>query len=295
MSKPTPKTIQIFLPSGDPQGVRVAEITTRIVRVIEVPRSKIPEFLAMPEAAQVGIYLLIGESEETGAPLVYIGQSGSVGIRIVDHNKKKDFWGRALIAVSLTNSLTNTHATYLEWLWIKLAAQCARYQLENGNAGARPYTPAPLEADCQEIHETAAVLLATLGHPVFEPLTKVDGGPTKQQRYFCRSSGGDGQGLYTEEGFVVLKGSSGRVEMVRSYASSPGARIRLRLLEQGVMKQDGDRVVFQKDHLFSSPSTAAQMVLGRTANGWIEWRTAEGVALDALRQQTTPSVEGVTS
>lgn len=33
-----PQTIQIFLPSGDPQGIRVAEITTRIVRVIEVPR-----------------------------------------------------------------------------------------------------------------------------------------------------------------------------------------------------------------------------------------------------------------
>ena len=34
-----PQTIQIFLPSGDPQGIRIAEITTRIVRVIEVPRS----------------------------------------------------------------------------------------------------------------------------------------------------------------------------------------------------------------------------------------------------------------
>lgn len=36
--KPTPKTIQIFLPGGDPRGIRIAEITTRIVQVIEVPR-----------------------------------------------------------------------------------------------------------------------------------------------------------------------------------------------------------------------------------------------------------------
>lgn len=35
----SPKTIQIFLPFGDPQAIRVAEITTRIVRVMEVPRS----------------------------------------------------------------------------------------------------------------------------------------------------------------------------------------------------------------------------------------------------------------
>ena len=31
-----PQTIQIFLPSGDPQGIRIAAITTRIVQVIEL-------------------------------------------------------------------------------------------------------------------------------------------------------------------------------------------------------------------------------------------------------------------
>jgi len=51
-----PQTIQIFLPAGDPQGIRIAEITTRIVRVIEVPRSLLGEFFKMPEAEQVGVY-----------------------------------------------------------------------------------------------------------------------------------------------------------------------------------------------------------------------------------------------
>ena len=45
-----PQTIQIFLPAGDPRGVRVAEITTRIVRVIEVTRSQLADFLKMPGA-----------------------------------------------------------------------------------------------------------------------------------------------------------------------------------------------------------------------------------------------------
>jgi hypothetical protein len=31
-----PKTIQIVLPSGEPPGIRIAEITTRIVQAIEV-------------------------------------------------------------------------------------------------------------------------------------------------------------------------------------------------------------------------------------------------------------------
>lgn len=34
-----PQTIQIHLSAADQRGMQVAEITTRIVRVIEVPRS----------------------------------------------------------------------------------------------------------------------------------------------------------------------------------------------------------------------------------------------------------------
>ena len=68
-----PQTIQIYLPAGDPRGMRVAEITTRIVRVIEVPRSQLAEFLKLPEAQQVGVYFLLGELSEAGLPRVYVG------------------------------------------------------------------------------------------------------------------------------------------------------------------------------------------------------------------------------
>lgn len=57
----TPKTIQIFLPSGEPHGIRIAEITTRIVQVIHVPRSLLADFLAMEQSSQVGDYVLVGE------------------------------------------------------------------------------------------------------------------------------------------------------------------------------------------------------------------------------------------
>ena len=45
-----PQTIQIFLPGGEPTGIRVAEITTRIVQVMEVPRKLLPEFFKMAES-----------------------------------------------------------------------------------------------------------------------------------------------------------------------------------------------------------------------------------------------------
>ena len=119
---PRPQTIQIYLPTGDPRGMRIAEITTRIVRVVEVPRSQLAEFLKLPEAQQVGVYFLLGELSEAGLPRVYIGQSGSVGTRLVQHNLSKDFWNRALVVISLTNSLTQTHALFLEWFAISEAA-----------------------------------------------------------------------------------------------------------------------------------------------------------------------------
>jgi hypothetical protein len=83
--------------------MRVAEITTRIIRVIEVPRSQLGEFIKTPEAQQVGVYFLLGELSEVGLPRVYIGQSGSVGTRLVQHNQSKDFWNRVMVVISLTN------------------------------------------------------------------------------------------------------------------------------------------------------------------------------------------------
>lgn len=131
----SPKTIQIFLPGGDPEGIRVGEITTRILQVIEVPRSLLSDFFKMPESNQVALYFLISESD---APQVYIGQTGDLRARLTSHNKNKEFWERALIVVSRTNSLNQTHGLYLEWHCIQAVRDVGRYSDENGTSGTRP-------------------------------------------------------------------------------------------------------------------------------------------------------------
>jgi len=281
----TPKTIQIFLPSGDPRGIRVAEITTRIVQVIEVPRSLLQDFLQMPEATQVAVYFLFGDSEDGSQQQVYIGQTGDLQARLTAHNKQKDFWERALILISRTNSLTQTHALFLEWHCIQATRKAARYSDDNGTGGTRPHTPKPLEADCIEIFETGKVLLATLGHPLFDAVSSVAPGTATDELFYCKSSGADARGLYTPEGFVVLSGSKGRLESVPSIVDTPDGRMRKRLLSQDVMRADGQHVFFPKDHLFGSPSMAAVAVTGRSANGWLEWKTLDGKTLDAVKRQ----------
>jgi predicted GIY-YIG superfamily endonuclease len=286
--KVRPQTIQIYLPHGNPQGIRIAEITTRIVQVIEVPRSVLAEFLKMPESGQVAVYFLVGESDDGINKTIYVGQTGDLRSRLVSHNREKEFWDRVLVLISRTNSLTQTHALFLEWHCIQSARQAGRYTDQNGNNGSRPHTPAPLESDCLEIYETGETLLATLGHPLFEPVARPEAGLNKDEHFFCRASGADARGLYTEEGFVVLKGSSGRKENVQSIRGKSDERFRNRLVESGVMLPDGDRLVFQRDHLFGSPSMAAIAVTGRTANGWLEWRTEDGRTLRDVKGDAEP-------
>jgi predicted GIY-YIG superfamily endonuclease len=285
----TPKTIQIYLPGGDPRGIRVAEITTRIVQLIEVPRSLLQDFLKMPESDQVAVYFLFGETEDGAEQRVYIGQTGDLRARLTKHNKEKDFWERALVLISRTNSLTQTHALFLEWHSLQACRQAGRYGDENGNSGSKPHTPAPLEADCLEIFETGHALLATLGYPLFDPVAKPAATTAPDEIFYCTASGANGRGLYTEEGFVVLKGSTGRLKNVPSIIGTAGERLRQRLLDSGAMRAEGEGVIFEKDELFRSPSMAALALMGRTCNGWVDWKSKDGRTLDELKRQIVAS------
>jgi len=82
----------------------------------------------------------------------------------------------------------------------------------------------------------------------------------------------------------VLKGSIGRIANQPSIVGTSDDRFRQKLFESGLLKEEGGKAVVQKDHLFGSPSMAALAVLGRRANGWTEWKGAEGLTLDELKR-----------
>lgn len=288
---PTPKTIQIFLPQGDPRGIRIAEITTRILQVIEVPRKHLSDFLKMAESNQVAMYFLVGNDEEEGNPEVYIGQTGDLKTRLVQHNQNRESWQRALIVVSRTDSLTQTHAVFLEWYCIDQLRQIGRFKDGNKTKGTQPHTPAPLEAECLELYETASTLIATLGFPLFTPLSSVAAAATEQQLFLCTSSDADGKGYYTGEGFVVLAGSRGRMQSVPSMQKSTRLKARQRVIDSGVMKEVDGMLEFQENYLFSSPSMAAVVLMGRHANGWTNWKTESGKTLDEIYRQTAADAE----
>ena len=114
----SPITIQTLFPRGEPHGIRVAEITTRIVQLIEVPRSLLANFLAMEQSSQVGVYFPIGEASEDGDRLVYVGQTGEM----------------CALLISRANSLAQTHALFLLCYSLQAARKAIVQQLHAINA-----------------------------------------------------------------------------------------------------------------------------------------------------------------
>ena len=85
-------------------------------------------------------------------------------------------------------------------------------------------------------------------------------------------------------GFVVLAGSRARKELVPS-AGDWLRNSRKELLEQGILREDGNQLVFVEPYNFNTPSGAAIAILGRNASGWKTWKTKSGSTLDEVKRQ----------
>ena len=292
------KTIQIFLPDGEPRGLRIAEITTRLVKAVLVPRSKLSSAGRRQELNNVGVYFLFGESEEEAKPSVYIGEAEDCYSRLVQHNRSKDFWNTAVVMVSKTDAFTKAHVKYLEWYCVGRAKDIARFGLENSTIPSEPYVTEPMLADLTDSFDTLGVLLSTLGFPIFEPVRRAL--PTtlsttgeqeeadEEDLFFCTGGGAKAEGRLLEDGFVVYQGSLGRSRIAPS-ANKPLATFREKLMSGGILAIEGDQLVFKEYYLFNSPSAAALVVLGRKANGWVEWKRSDGKTLDEVKRQVSPS------
>lgn len=283
MSVAQAKTIQIFLPTGEPRGIRVAELTTRIVQAVAIPRSDLATAKARPELDHVAVYFLFGESEGAAKPIVYIGQTEDVRKRLDQHNANKDFWQTAVLGISRTQSFTQAHIRYLEWFCLEKAKSVGRFTVDNGNAPSKPFVTEPMESDLLDAFDTLSTLLGTLGYPLFDPIIRPS---AISELFFLRGKDAEATGELVEDGFVVRQGSLGRTEIMPS-AKESVENIRRALYEGAIIvPAENGRLRFTQDYLFRTPSGAACAVLGRSANGWIEWKNADGKTLDETRRKT---------
>ena len=274
----TGKTIQLYLPDGELEGLRVASFTRGGEKLFQIPRAKLAAAIGRSDLKRPGIYFLIAPHDfRSGA--VYIGETENFAERISYHSQNKESkfdWQYAMVCVS--SAFNKAHVRYLEWHCIAQAKAIGRYTVVNPKTPKRPHTDETMDADLVHDFEVIRTLSSTLGFPLFEPMHQV----SSKGAFSCKGKKAMGNGSPTDNGFVVFQGSVAMSELAPS-TDATVVRRHAELVGSKVLVSYGSGTLqFSRDYEFSSPSTAAAVVLGRSANGWTEWKDEKGRTLDEL-------------
>src|ERR1017187_1005175 len=166
-----PFTIRIFVPDGDPEGLRIIDRMNWTGLGIVFPRTDWPKIKQRSEFAKPGVYILIGYVSDDDLPTIYIGQADVVRARLESHVQNKDFWSKAVVFVSSTSSggLNRAHATWLEHALIHRAIKADRSHLDNGTEPQEPQLSEAEKADTQKFLREMLQILPLVGLNAFEP------------------------------------------------------------------------------------------------------------------------------
>jgi len=192
------------------------------------------------------------------------------------HYTNKEFWTWAVFFVSTDSSLNKAHVQRLEARLLK------RSTLDNANNPQMPALSEAETADAESFLADVMSIFPLLGLTVFEKTEA----PRISSRHELKieAKGIIARGYETPDGFVVLKGSTAvcsEVPSIHRYLSD----LRKDLQSQGVMASRGGHLEFTQDYLFNSPSTAAGVIQGRSANGRIDWKDNYGRTLKEFQEE----------
>lgn len=279
----TGRSLELYYIDGRPDGMLTAEMFNWTGHVLMAPRTQIADALRRTEAGYAGVYLLLGERE--GEPLAYVGEGEDISARIKSHDVAKDWWTSAILVTTAGNKLNKAHVRYLEARLIEEASKIKRTPLDNGNSPSRPGLSEADVAKMEAFLEHLLVVLPALRVDMFierarpapatvaaSPASPTTTSPTfhfEVKRHGLKAS------ARLENGeFIVMSGSTARKQWegaVTSYTP-----LHEELVRSNVLVARVDDCVFVADYAFSSPSAAASVIAGRSANGATSWVTDEG-------------------
>src|SRR5690554_2335749 len=285
--RPRATSIRIFLADGVPDGLRIVEKSNWTGRAVVASRAQLDRALVRDELSQPGVYVLTGAGDE-GTPRIYVGEADILRDRIKQHVSGKEFWIR-LVAFSSTNEgLNKAHVRYLESRLIGLAKKANQWEVDNGNAPGSPPLSEADRADAEWFLAEMLVIFPILGIDAFtvasaQARKSASENEPQMADLVLRERGGDARGREVADGFVVLEGSRARADetgSIHDYISD----MRKQLIERGVMVARTNGYEFTQDYRFGSPSTAAGVLVGGTANGRLAWRDSSGRTLKSLQE-----------
>lgn len=276
------RSVRLYLADGAPSGLIVAEIGNWSGKVLAAPRARLGELLKRSEASRTGIYILTGpDPERLGGTIAYIGEADDIAARLRVHLRSgdKDFFNRLAIVVSSDDNLTKAHVRFIESKLIKLVQLAGAASLTNGTDPDFQRLPEADRADMEFFTEQLTLVLPLVGFDLFRRsvqdaasgASSTDGAAA----FIFASAGASATARETDDGFVVLAGSTARRTPTGTFPAGYLA-LRDQLVADGKLI-DGptpDLLAFTTDVVFSSPSAAASIVAARSASGPREWKIA---------------------
>lgn len=172
-----------------------------------------------------------------------------------------------------------------------MAISAKRYDVKNGNDPNPGTITEEKESEMEEFIDYAKVIMGTLGHKLFEPVSKPatqasavlmeeikdTGAPLHMERTIKGVGKVEADGVQTSEGFAVLQGS--HISLVDDDT------IPLTIKERRKNAPMDENGILKEDMLFTSPSYAAMFVIGKSANGLTSWKTSDGKTLKSLEAE----------
>lgn len=278
------KTISLYLIDGEANGRIMCELSNWTGKAYKIPRKHIKDSDDRGDLKRSGVYLLFGSDSDSR--YIYVGESENVYKRLCQHNEdaKKDFWNDAIVFISKDNKLNKAHIKYLEHRLYNIAKEVDRYEIINSSIPTKSNVCESDEADMEEFIEKLKLLVDTLGYKTFEPIRK-DKTPQEKKvsLFYIKAKGVKAEGEQTNEGFVVYKNSE-VIKNTQPSLPNSGKINREKLINNGSIIEKGDNLLVVKDIVFSSPSAAAVLILGRSANGLTEWKLADGTSLKSINE-----------
>ena len=279
--------IEIFVPDGNPKGLRLVEKSGWTGLGIVCPRGGYPQAKKRNEFSRSGVYILIGH-DGGSLPMLYIGESEQIRTRLDFHYIKKDFWQQVVIFTTQGPLLNKAEVKYLEYRLLELAKKSELTKLQNKDTPKQPILEEADRAVLEGYLRELLSLLPVLGVPFFERDDSSYNTSDGHYYYYKDKKGSyDAMGLEENIGFRVLKGSIARVKELPSMKKYVPHYYRLRqeLITDKILQKKDNGYHFLQDWHFNSPSAAAAVCYGGSANGHTDWKDSDGNSLRDNREK----------
>jgi len=280
------KTVKLFLMDGSPNKGMTCELSNWTGKAYKLPVDEIEKCSNRRDLKGTAVYMLFGLSDDVNKKnKIYIGEAENIYNRLCQHKKQKTFWNEAIVFISKDENLNKAHIKYLEARLYEIASSVDRFEIMNCNTPTKSAISESEMAEMEEFITNVIMLTDILNYKPFETVEKNTG---KEDLLYIRTAvrnsvkgGLVAEGKVVPEGFWVFKGS-GISEIITPSFPTHSMMLRKKLIQEKHIENINNGYIFTEDYLFNSSSSAANIILGKSSNGLIEWFNYNGKSLKEL-------------